>query len=541
MKRFGTLLLLDCGAYGRADLAFGVVALVIMRQNISRRDAVCDLTMFVFALGNVLPKPLHLRTQACHRAFSVCLTLRGVAEELIMEVMKERDAKNKDRRGNKLKNVKKTKNENEGTTSEVLTRLIKRLQPPLKEDFIVVQMHHRCEKCKEYIVNGKLWIDKQTERNHAKEPSYALCVACYDKEKKKLTKRQVSEVERVLEEEKEESAKKKEEDVGALIVPPKGVSPTPMVPKSKKGSVLKVKLDLPMSERMLRLRQSEVKCAKSTKDPDPDIDSEYFKTRQEFLSLCQGNHYQFDQLRRAKHSTMMILYHLHNPELPGFVHSCNLCSTDILKGRRWHCNTCKDFDICDNCRRTKPHPHSLTPHQVGKSSYVDEQTRKARARAIRLHMSLLIHASSCKKATCPSKNCVKMKALLKHGQTCKKRASGGCHICRRIMTLLHIHARQCRSTKCPVPQCSVLRAHLRKVQLAADHRRRQAYRSINRAPSTGNDSKEKSRSGSRGRGSGARTNKRKSKTDKKGKGKGGGKAKKAKKTTKKKKTKAKKK
>lgn len=49
----------------------------------------------------------------------------------------------------------------------------------------------------------------------------------------------------------------------------------------------------------------------------------WFMHMQAFLSLCQGNHYQFDTIRRAKHSSAMVLYHLHNPDAPAFASTCN--------------------------------------------------------------------------------------------------------------------------------------------------------------------------------------------------------------------------
>jgi hypothetical protein len=61
---------------------------------------------------------------------------------------------------------------------------------------------------------------------------------------------------------------------------------------------------------------------------------------QAFLSLCQGNHYQFDSLRRAKHSSMMVLYHLHNPTAPAFACTCNVCQREIQGGDGFRCSTC---------------------------------------------------------------------------------------------------------------------------------------------------------------------------------------------------------
>lgn len=226
------------------------------------------------------------------------------------------------------------------------------------------------------------------------------------------------------------------------------------------------------------------------KDPDGGTEKsiEDFDTRQAFLQLCQVNHYQFDTQRRAKHSSMMVLYHLHNPDAPNFVSQCQRCHRDITSGYKYHCKIC-DWDICHECRtiltHTKGarnvHQHPLEQKRVNPTAEdreADEAQRRERARSIQLHMQLLVHASGCQKAQCPSANCNKMKALLKHGSSCQQRATGGCHICRRIWALLQIHARQCRKTQCPVPRCKDLKEHLRRLQRqqqASEARRRAAY------------------------------------------------------------------
>ena len=119
-----------------------------------------------------------------------------------------------------------------------------------------------------------------------------------------------------------------------------------------------------------------------TKDKDDILESEFFDTRQAFLSLCQGNHYQYDTLRRAKHSSMMVLYHLHNPTAPAFVTTCNVCAHDIETGQGWRCEVCPDFDVCNGCyqKGVVNHPHKLTNHP----SAADRDAQNKEARQMRV-------------------------------------------------------------------------------------------------------------------------------------------------------------
>jgi len=222
-------------------------------------------------------------------------------------------------------------------------------------------------------------------------------------------------------------------------------------------------------------------------DDEEEMDCEFLNNRQAFLNLCQGNHYQFDHLRRAKHSSMMVLWHLHNRDAPKFVQQCTTCSREILQGYRFHCAICADFDQCQDCIQNPNiprHPHQLKAIPVaGQQTALTEAQRKERQRSIQLHMTLLQHAATCNSPKCPSANCTKMKGLLKHGAQCRIKATGGCNVCKRIWALLQIHARQCKATQCPVPNCMAIRERVRqlkKQQQAMDDRRRQEMNRVYR-------------------------------------------------------------
>mmetsp|Transcript_10188 Transcript_10188/g.33388 ORF Transcript_10188/g.33388 Transcript_10188/m.33388 type:complete len:1160 (-) Transcript_10188:777-4256(-) len=220
-----------------------------------------------------------------------------------------------------------------------------------------------------------------------------------------------------------------------------------------------------------------------TEDSDEIIESEFYDTRQQFLNLCQGNHYQFDELRRAKHTSMMSLYHMHNPDVPKFTVACSNCGSDINTGVCFNSEKDPEFHLCQDCYHTN-HKHFMDKAPFRRSAvggdshgHLTEEQRRERQRSIQLHMQLLQHASGCRNNECPSANCSKMKNLLKHGATCTTRVQGGCAICRRIWALLQIHARQCRRDSCLVPKCRQLKEQLRALaqqQAQMDERRRAA-------------------------------------------------------------------
>mmetsp|Transcript_17349 Transcript_17349/g.23914 ORF Transcript_17349/g.23914 Transcript_17349/m.23914 type:complete len:269 (-) Transcript_17349:35-841(-) len=245
----------------------------------------------------------------------------------------------------------------------------------------------------------------------------------------------------------------------------------------------------------------------NTVDEDAPRESDCFDLRQQFLNYCQTNHYQFDELRRAKHTTMMILFHLHNPSAPKFMQTCGACYREIAHGIRYHCNNCSNFDLCQDCyqpvitglwaqrdaRFAHDKSHRFTPIDM-EATTDSEKSREERAHSIKMHLELLAHAAICKgHPVCSSNNCHRMKKLFEHVRTCKLTYKKGCKICVRLLALLSMHAKQCTVRGvCPIPFCDRIRERnkrLRQQQQRMDDRRRQAQNQLYRAGRASSDSR----------------------------------------------------
>ena len=221
-------------------------------------------------------------------------------------------------------------------------------------------------------------------------------------------------------------------------------------------------------------------------DEDVYNDSEIFSSRYHFLHFSQMKHLQFDELRRAKHSIMIILHQLHKPTAPRFYQQCRICYREICHGTRYHCNDCPNYDLCEDCyepiinglwlQRDARFSHDSTHtfsavkcETFSDSSYLSQEER---ANNVKVHLDILSHASSCEGAPrCNSSNCQRMKLLFKHLQTCKKTFKDGCKVCDRYLSLLSIHASACTQAngKCAVPLCNMLRERNKRLNQKQYH------------------------------------------------------------------------
>lgn len=159
------------------------------------------------------------------------------------------------------------------------------------------------------------------------------------------------------------------------------------------------------------------KIVANTKDRDPFVEQESIVTRLQFLNYCQKNNYQFAELRRAKHTTMMILANFHKP-------------------------------------RAEP----------------DQQ--------LKAHLKVIAHASVCRGPPgCLSSNCQRMKQLFQHIRSCDVTYKRGCKTCTRLFVLLTKHARDCTEETCPIPFCGRIKERanlLLKQQQMMDDRDRKS-------------------------------------------------------------------
>lgn len=128
---------------------------------------------------------------------------------------------------------------------------------------------------------------------------------------------------------------------------------------------------------LFQVKSDSVSC--DTKDEDIILDNDFFEDRHTFLNFCEKNHYQFDTLRRAKHSSIMVLHHLHSLTVSTLRMTCSICHKKAVVEPSWICELCPEFDVCTSCYQEKGdlcHTHKLSQH----SSTVSHWFKKKEAR-----------------------------------------------------------------------------------------------------------------------------------------------------------------
>ncbi|KZV26645.1 hypothetical protein F511_34900 [Dorcoceras hygrometricum] len=286
---------------------------------------------------------------------------------------------------------------------------------PCKEDFFVIRLQFTCMNCHEAIITGNRWTCNQC--------CYHLCSRCHD--------------------------------------------------------VIKIPPEAKTCPKQHLLHQIAVALPQNTDDKDIILDNEFFESRLSFLSFCQKNHYQFDTLRRSKHSSMMILYHIQNMTELTIGTICSICQKHTTV--EWHCGICSEFLVCTTCYKKEGdgcHIHKLIRHSTKANlRTMSKEMQQQRGLETKAILDLLLHANCCpmsKLESCSYPRCQDIKNLFFHNLGCARRVAGGCQTCKKIWFLLCLHARNCRDSSCKFPRCSHIKNFKDKIAAESEVKRRAA-------------------------------------------------------------------
>ncbi|PKA49281.1 Histone acetyltransferase HAC1 [Apostasia shenzhenica] len=255
----------------------------------------------------------------------------------------------------------------------------------MKDDFFVLFMYHTCKHCCQPIISGEQWVCNTCK-------NFQLCPRCH------ITEEKLPNYDR--------------HPINARL----------------KHSFHMVELESTLSD---------------TADEDETRSSEIFNSRLEFLNFCQGNHYQFDTLRRAKHSTMMILDYLHNPALSVSAASPRFAMEDDIRGQNFGA-------LPIGQRDSESHAEHNAQCSLPLSKELQNQE-------ISILMDALLHSSKCSSSSCTYRHCRRLKAVFQHGVNCNIRQKGGCNLCKKMWCIILMHARSCTKLVCSVPRCKDIR------------------------------------------------------------------------------------
>uniref|UniRef100_A0A8D8R2Z9 histone acetyltransferase n=1 Tax=Cacopsylla melanoneura TaxID=428564 RepID=A0A8D8R2Z9_9HEMI len=204
-------------------------------------------------------------------------------------------------------------------------------------------------------------------------------------------------------------------------------------------------------------------------DPDPSINCDLMDGRDAFLTMARDRHYEFSSLRRAKYSSMAMLFELHNQSTDKFVYTCNNCRNQVET--RYHCTICDDFDLCVPCYKKDGHEHKMDKLGLD-SDQKQVADQDAHKHSILRCIQSLTHAFNCRNANCQLPSCHKMKRVLQHSKICKRKEKGVCPICKQLQALCCYHAKYCHNSKCDVPFCATIK---RKME---QHKREQRLQQV---------------------------------------------------------------